>query len=366
MIKDKMDGIGCFTAESMSRIVQDHPEHQFFFFFDRRPDPDFIFANNVCPVVLYPQARHPLLWWPYFEWATTTALRRYKIDLYVSPDGMMPLHSTLPTLTVIHDLNFEHFPENLRRSHQAYMNYYFPRFAKRATRIATVSEYSKKDIIETYNIDAGKIDVVYNGSAEAYHPRSEEENAATRRLYSNGEPYVLFVSTILRRKNLANLLQAFDTLEAVHNGTLRLLVVGTRTWWGDELQAAYNNMEHKDSVSFLGHLNTPELSRLMSAAEMLVYPSLFEGFGIPILEAQYTETAVVASKTTSMPEVGGDAALYVDPLKPTEISNAIKQFLNPAIRQKYIEKGRIQREKFSWQKTANLLWKSMMKTVNKQ
>ena len=121
LLKGKMDGIGWFTAESMRRIVCSHPEHIFYFLFDRKPDPEFLFAPNVIPVVLCPQARHPVLWYMFFEWAIPFALKKYRIDLYVSPDGMMPLHPQVPTLTVIHDLNFEHATGNLKGSHQRYM-----------------------------------------------------------------------------------------------------------------------------------------------------------------------------------------------------------------------------------------------------
>ena len=114
-----------------------------------------------------------------------------------------------------------------------------------------------------------------------------------------------------------------------------------------------------------GHVEPEELAALLSASEMLVYPSYFEGFGIPILEAMYAETAVVASKTTSMPEVGGDAVLYIDPANVDDITHAIRCLESPELRQQLIEKGRVQREKFSWDRTANLLWDSMMNTINR-
>ena len=135
LISNKMDGIGWFTCETLRRMVLAHPEHEFYFFFDRKPSEEFLFVENVKPVVLCPQARHPVLWYLFFEWATPYALKRNKIDVYLSTDGMMPVQPKVPTLTVIHDLNFEHADGNLKRSHQRYMKYYFPRFARAATRI---------------------------------------------------------------------------------------------------------------------------------------------------------------------------------------------------------------------------------------
>lgn len=364
LLHDRLDGIGWFTAETARRMVLAHPEHEFFFFFDRKPHPEFLFADNVTPVVLCPQARHPVLWYLYFEWSTQMALKRYKIDLYLSPDGMMPLHPKVPTLNVIHDLNFEHASGNLKASHQRYMSHYFPLFARNATRLATVSSYSKKDIAETYGIPAEKIDVVYDGAHSNYRPHSDNEKEAIRRRFTDGHPFVIFISTILKRKNLANLLLAFDKVkEDKSNEDLKLVVVGSRVWWQDELESAWNGMKHQSDVIFPGRVEPNDLSALLSAAEMLVYPSYFEGFGIPILEAMYAETAVIASRTTSMPEVGGDAVLYIDPSDIDDITHAISRLRDKTLRQEFIEKGRLQRQKFSWEITANLLWDSMMKTI---
>ena len=364
LLHDRLDGIGWFTAETARRMVLAHPEHEFFFFFDRKPHPEFLFADNVTPVVLCPQARHPVLWYLYFEWSTQIALKRYKIDLYLSPDGMMPLHPKVPTLNVIHDLNFEHASGNLKASHQRYMSHYFPLFARNATRLATVSSYSKKDIAETYGIPAEKIDVVYDGAHSNYRPHSDDEKEAIRQRFTDGHPFVIFISTILKRKNLANLLLAFDKVkEDKSNEDLKLVVVGSRVWWQDELESAWNGMKHQSDVIFPGRVEPNDLSALLSAAEMLVYPSYFEGFGIPILEAMYAETAVIASRTTSMPEVGGDAVLYIDPSDKDDIAHAISRLRDKTLQQEFIEKGRLQRQKFSWEITANLLWDSMMKTI---
>lgn len=362
MIEGKMDGIGWFACESLRHMVAAHPDHTFVFFFDRRPSPAFLFADNVEAVVLRPPARHPVLWCLFFEWSLRRALRRYHIDVLLSPDGYIPLQRRIPSLTVIHDLNFEHAQGNLKRSHQWYMHFFFPRFARCATRVATVSEYSRQDIASTYHIPLERIDVVYDGAHADYRPHTEEEKRATRQQFTDGKRYILFVSTILRRKNLATLLTAFDRLRDRHD--LQLVVVGSRVWWKDELREAYDRMIHAGDVRFMGHADTATLARLMSASEALVYPSFFEGFGIPVLEAFYAETAVVASRTTSIPEVAGNAALLVDPHSAGAIEEAVERLLLlPELRDELIARGRKQRELFSWQRTADLLWESLQKTV---
>ena len=365
LLPHRLDGIGWFAAETLQRIVCSHPEHEFYFFFDRKPSKQFIFSSNVHPVVLMPQARHPLLWYLFFECSVTRALRQYKIDVFLSPDGWMSLRTPVPTLTVIHDINFEHAKDFLRPSHQRYMTHYFPLFARKAVRIATVSEFSKNDIAETYNVDSNKIDVVYDGAHSYYHPCEETDKEKTRNEYTDGNPYFIYVGTISRRKNLTNILLAFDKYkENNQSDNMQLLVVGSRYWWQDELAEAYDNMHHKSDVRFIGHVESDVLARLMGAATALVYASLFEGFGIPILEAFYAETAVITSKVTSMPEVAGDAAIMVDPLSVDEIAKAMYDIAyNNELRETLIARGRQRRELFSWERTSLLLWDSLVRTV---
>ena len=363
LLYGRLDGIGWFTAETLRRIVRDPPEHEFFFLFDRKPDSSFLFASNVRALVLHPQARHPLLWYLFFEWSVPRALRRLDIDFFLSPDGWISLRTSVPTLTVVHDLNFEHSNDFLRPSHQRYMKSFFPRFAYKATRVATVSEYSREDIAKIYGIDSMKIDVVYDGAHSNYRPCTEEEMMQTRAHFTDGKPYFLFVGTISRRKNLTNILLAFDKLKSEHPSDLQLMVVGSRYWWQDELKEAYDNMRFQHDVRFVGRMDADRLSQLMASAVALVYPSFFEGFGIPILEAFNAGTAVITSDVTSMPEVAGDAALLVNPYSVDAIADAMLRIADDdVLRNDLIAKGKERSKLFSWNRTASLLWDSIVRT----
>lgn len=365
LLKGKMDGIGWFTSETLRRIVTAHPEHQFYFLFDRKPAQEFLFASNVHPVTLCPQARHPILWYLFFQYSVRWALKKYKIDLFLSPDGYTILDTHVPTLTVIHDINFEHSKDNLKPSHQRFMTYFSPQYARYSTRIATVSNFSKQDIADTYHIDPSKIDVVYDGSHTDYHPILPEKQQETRKRYTGGHPYFIFISTIIKRKNLATLLKAFDHFKATDTQGTKLLVVGHRVWWKDELKEAYDNMQHQEDVIFAGRADSNELARLLGSSIALAYPSLFEGFGIPILEAFHAEVPVVTSNCTSMPEVAGDAALLVEPTNTEQLCHALTLLSTDAtLREQLIAKGREQRRRFSWDITADLLWQSMMHTMD--
>ena len=365
LLVPKLEGIGWFEYESLRRIVSQHPEHTFYFIFDRDYDERFLFSENVKPVLTFPPCRHhPWFWYVYFEYSIPYVLRKLKPDLFLSPDGWMPLRTDVPQVTVIHDINFVHHPEFFSSSFQKYFANYFPKFADKAVRIATVSEFSKQDIHQTYGIDTDKIDVVYNGSNELFRPLTELEKSRIQIQYAQGKDYFLFVSAINKRKNLPNILRAFDRYKEQSGSDVKFLIVGGRAGKQEELDEVLAQMKHVQDVRFLGHLPAKELALVAGAAIALAYASLFEGFGIPIVEAFNAETAVITSNTSSMPEVAGDAALLVDPLSVEQISDAMAKLAEDrSLRMELIEKGRSQRQKFSWDQTAHKLWQCVEKAM---
>jgi glycosyltransferase involved in cell wall biosynthesis len=364
LIKDKLDGIGWFTYESLKRITVQHPEHQFFFIFDRKFHSEFIFSGNITPIVLYPQARHPLLFYLWFEYSLASLLKRLNADLFLSPDGYLSLKADTKSLAVIHDLNFEHYPKDLPFLIRLYYRYYFPKFAVKAARIATVSEFSKQDIVRLYHIPAAKVDVVYDGANETYLPLSQEEIEEIRKQYSNGSPYFIYIGSIHPRKNLVNLFKGFDIFKKNVSSDVKLMVVGEKKWWTTEINQAFNGMQSSPEVIFTGRLNTSELRFVLGASLALTYVSYFEGFGIPIIEGFRMHVPVITSNVTSMPEVAGDAALLIDPLNPESIAYAMKQVSeNVVLREDLIQKGDIRKNFFTWQKTADSLWESIEKAM---
>lgn len=365
LLKDRLEGIGWFTYETLIRITRDHPEHHFFFLFDRRWSPEFIFSANITPVVVPLPARHPFLIKVWYDFLVPIYLKKIKADVFVSPDAMLSLATKIPTLLVIHDLNFEHFPNDLPCLTRRFYRHQSPRFAARAKRIATVSEFSKNDIIQTYNIDSQKIDVVYNGANEGFHPIDEQQRTQTRLLYSDGVPYFVFVGSLHPRKNLANLFRAFDLYCSRNpNTATNLLIVGERRWWTSAIQEAFNSMIYQNKVKFTGRVSTGSLHKIVASALALTYVSNFEGFGIPILEAFKCGTPVITSNVSSMPEIAGDAALLVDPSSPESISMAMKQMVSDErLRAGLIKKGLERAAGFSWDLTAQRLWTSINKTI---
>ncbi|MBL7888374.1 MAG: glycosyltransferase family 4 protein [Bacteroidia bacterium] len=365
LLKNKLEGIGWFTYETLKRITNAHPEHHFIFLFDRDYDEEFIFSDNITPVILSPQARHPFLFYWWFEFSVANFLNKYKPDLFLSPDGYMSLKANCKQLAVIHDISFEHYPNDVSFIVRKYYHYFFPRFANKASRIATVSEFSKSDLVQTYGVQPSKIDVVFNGSNEIYCPISDELKLQTQQRFSRAEQYFLFVGSLHPRKNISRLFKAFDLFKSSFDSNVKLVIVGEKYYWTNEIKNTYLNMKFKEDVIFTGRLSNEDLKNVLGSALALTYVPYFEGFGIPILEAMSCDTPVITSNITSMPEVAGNAALLVDPFSEKSIADAmIYIYKDEDMRTDLIKKGRERRKEFSWDRSANLLWESIEKTLN--
>lgn len=363
--KGKLEGIGWFTRETLSRITRNHPEHQFIFLFDRPYDDDFIFADNIKPLVISPPTRHPFLWFLWFEIRIPWILKKYKVDLFLSPDGYLSLNTKVRQLAVIHDINFAHRPKDLPWLTSKYYNFFFPRFAKRAKRIATVSYYSKEDIVRTYRVNPENVDVVYNGVNKLYTPTSEEEQVSTRLSYTGGKEYFLYIGSLHPRKNICGLLRAYDAFRTSIDTNIKLVITGGEMFKTGDIERTYEGMRFKDDVIFTGRLPIEELHQVLGAAIALTFVPFFEGFGIPVIEGMSAGIPVICSNTTSLPEVGGNAVLYTDPFAISQIKDAMIQIAtNEELRQELIEKGQKQQRKFSWDKTADQLWGSIQICLN--
>jgi len=364
LIKDKLEGIGWFTSESLRCMVRMHPEHTFYFIFDRPYDKSFVFGKNVVPVVAGIPARHPVLWYLWFEISLKKVLNDIKPDLFLSTDGYIPLGLKMPCLNVIHDLNFHHFPKTLPWLVRIYFNWFFPKFAKAATRLATVSNYSKQDISEVYDISTDNIDVVYNGSNPIYTPILPSERESVREEYTESCPYFIFVGAFNPRKNIARLLQAFDAFKKESNLQHKLVLVGSKMFKTQEMEAVFQAMEFKEDVVFTGRRDPNELRNLYGAAEALTFIPYFEGFGIPLIEAMNCGIPILAAKATSLPEIASEAALYVDPFDVEDIKKGLLEIAeNKKLREKLCLYGQFRKNVFSWGATAKKLWDSIEKTM---
>jgi glycosyltransferase involved in cell wall biosynthesis len=359
LLSGKLEGIGIYTQEIFKRVVQLMPEHEFFFLFDRAYSSAFIFEKNVTPIVVHPPARHPFLWYWWFEQSIPKVLQENNIDVFISPDGFASLNTSVPQILTIHDLGFEHFPEHVPFLVRKFYRYFTPKYCEKAAKILAVSEYTKQDIISTYNIEANKIEVVYNGFESSQWSlvngqSNTEINLSTidYRL-STRKPYFIFVGAVHPRKNVLGLLKAFEQFKTSYSHAHQLVIVGRKAWMNKELEDFYEKMQFKNEVIWIEKIERADLIQLMQQSFGLVYPSLFEGFGIPIIEAMNLGIPVICSNVSAMPEVAGNAALLVQPDNTIEIAAAMNELImNDVLRNDLIAKGKIRATHFDWNTSA--------------
>lgn len=353
LLKDKLEGIGWFTYEVLKRITRQYSNHRFIFLFDRPYCSEFIFSDNITPIIIRPPARHPLLWYIWFNYSVPFVVQKYNADIFFSPDGFLSLRTNIKQIPVIHDINFEHYPKDLPFTHRFYYKTFFKKYAQIAYKIGTVSNYSKQDIVETYNVNPQKISVIYNGVNPLFTPLDSLLQTEVRNKYTLGQPYFLFVGALHQRKNIARLIQAFNIFKQKTQSKFKLVLAGNKKWWTEEMETAYRQSEFKYDILFTGRVAQEELIRLVASAYALVYVPYFEGFGIPIIEAFKAGTAVITANVTSMPEIAKNAALLVNPFNVEDIAKAMILLYNqPKLRDDFINEGFKQAQKYSWEKTA--------------
>jgi len=363
LLRDNMEGYGYFIQEIFRRITKDHPEHQFLFIFDRPYDPSFIFNDNIQAIVAGPAARHPLLWRYWYNFKIPSILKKYKADIFISPDGFCSLGTKVPQCLIVHDLAFLHDDSFLDASRQRYYEKYTGRFLRKAKTIATVSCHSKKDIIEEYKIDDKKIDVVYSAAKRIFHPVSESEKERTKEKWTGGKEYFLYAGSIHPRKNLIGLLKAFSIFKKRQRSSMKLVLAGRLAWKFDSFLTALRTYKYRDDVVLTGYIPEDELAMLMGAAYTLVYPSKHEGFGVPVIEAMQSAVPVITSSKSAMQEIAGDAALYANADDHEDLAEQMmRMYKDESLKKGLITKGEQCARQYDWDRSAALLWQTIEKT----
>ncbi len=264
---------------------------------------------------------------------------------------LLPLHS-IPTVLTVHDLIFRHLPQYHKALNRWYLNLALPLYCRRATHIIAISACTRRDLMAAYGLPAEKITVVYEAADAHFRPQPPAVVEAVRTRYGLPARYLLSVGTIEPRKNLTRLLSAFEALQAA-GLTDALVVVGRRGWLYGDFFARLEESPARKAVLFPGYVPDEDLPAIYAGAQALVFPSLYEGFGLPVLEAMACGTPVVASDRSSIPEVGGAAALYFDPTDITHIQETIRRVLSDSSLQAEMrQQGLRQAARFSWDRAA--------------
>jgi len=284
-------------------------------------------------------------------WEQISLPRRMRSDLLWSPSTTGPLAVKQQVVT-IHDCAYFDQANCFSRSFAAWYQFLVPRLARAARRIIAVSEYSKQRIVELCRVPADKVAVIYNGVGKQFRPHSTDEVAIARTKLGLPQRYALCVGSLEPRKNLARFLQAWQQVQPRLDG-LSLVLVGAKSHVFRDIGLA----QPPAGVQLAGYLDDELLPAVYAGAEFFVYPSIYEGFGLPVIEAMASGVPVITSNVTSLPEVGGDAAMFVDPLCVESIAAGIENMAqSEQLRSELSRQGIARAERFDWQRTADETW----------
>ncbi len=353
LLSNYMEGYGNYIESIFTRVATLLPQHQFHFILDRVNETPPQLPANAKYIVLGPQSRHPLLWHYWYNVKLANYCKKVTAALCINPDGFCSLIGKTPQITVIHDLAFLQHTNAIYKSHLWYYKRYTPRFIKKSTAIVTVSEFSKLQIIEQYKVSLQKITVVPNAANEMFKPINWQQQNQVKQIYTNDVAYFICVSSIHPRKNLINLLKAFSIFKKWTKSNMQLVLVGRQAWKNDGFQKQLETYKYKNDVKVVGYLPKTEVAKLVASAYAMVYPSLYEGFGVPIIEAMQSNVPVITSNNTGMLEAGGNAAYFANPTDPKEIATQMQLvYKDENLRSQKIALGITQSSQYSWDVSA--------------
>lgn len=366
-------GIGRFTRELIRALLALDSPHEYILFTATGGAPRDTAQSRLAYLTQPAVARHARLTIRNLTFLSDDWLHRLwhrarlpipieaitgRMDVFHEPDFVLP--PTLPgacTVLTVHDLTFIRDPESAFPRLRRYLNRVVPLSVARAVHVLADSLATKNDIVELFGTQPDKITVLYGGVDAHFAPvREPDRLAAIRARYGIGQgPFILGIGTIQPRKNYIRLIQAFADLVS-STSTLQLVIAGGKGWMYDQIFAEVKRLGLEGQVIFPGFVDDGDLPALYSAAEMLAYPSIYEGFGLPILEAMACGTPVITSHTSSLPELAGKAALLVEPADVSDIADAMRRLLQDGdLRRRLVSEGFEQTRKFTWDKAGHQL-----------
>lgn len=340
-------GTAHYTLELVRALLEIDAENQYALFFRTKPQ-DEIFKRQNAKIVVLPQSSIPYI---SNHLLFSQTLRREKLDIFHATANALPIGYNGVSVLTIHDLaiyiNPEWFPKQTFST-----KFLVPRSLAKAKKIIVPSESTKQDLQKIFRIPEDRIKVIYEG-VRAEETSDKAKGIALEKFGIKEKNYFLFLGTIEPRKNLIALIAAYKTLIQKNPDAPILVLAGGKGWKNEDIFEAIKKRSLENKIKYLGYVSNEEKFVLMKSAFLFVYPSLYEGFGLPILEAMSKGVPVISSRISSIPEIAGDAALLIDPNNDDEIANALeKLWKDDNLRAKLIAKGKIQSALFSWTKTA--------------
>ncbi len=351
-------GIGRYTRGLVAALAEHDSENRYVLFSAGGDVPGTTWPANFSRRALPLTDRHLAILWQRLRLPVPVECFTGRLDLFHSPDFVLPPVRRARMVLTVHDLSFMHYPECSSPPLLAYLMSAVPRSVRRARAILADSESTRRDVVALLGVPAEQVFVIYPGAEPRFAPgpADDEATAAVLARYGIRRPYILSVGTLQPRKNYVRLIQAYTSLRRERRLPHELVIAGGRGWLDQEIDTAIAAAGPEAPVRLVGFAADADLPALYRAADLFAFPSLYEGFGIPILEALGCGTPVVAGNTSSLPEAAGDAALLVDPFDVAGLSAAIWRLLDDsALRNDLRAKGFEQVRRFSWAQAAEQL-----------
>ncbi|PID57163.1 hypothetical protein CSB45_08000 [candidate division KSB3 bacterium] len=357
-VEPQRTGLGQYSyhlIRALSRVNGRERHHYRCYFRHANPDPFYVLGwQDVAP----PHLRPCILPFP-FLWAQVRLpfeFRQHPQDLYFFPSSVIPLlNQPSNSVVTVHDLAFLFFQDYFSPLLRSWLKLATERSVRKAQKVIAVSEATRQDILAYYQTDPEKVKVVHHGVAKAFQPQTAASIEAVKQRYAIDGDYLLCVGTLQQRKNIPRLLHAFYLLKQKHQHSQKLVLVGRKL--ADlpetEIFSTLKRLSLEQEVIWTGYIDRAEMPAIMSGAELFVFPSLYEGFGMPVLEAMACGTPVACSNTSSLPEVIGDHGVVFDPYSVDDMTETLHYVLQKEdLRRKLSELGVLRAARFSWDSCA--------------
>lgn len=362
-----------YTLNLLKNLLELDKKNKYVLFFNSWNAPRINFRwLEKYPNVALKKFRLPnkllnFLFW-YFNWPKIDKMIG-GADIFFMPNIIFGSVSRRTKLVItIHDLSFERYPETFSFKRRLWHGFINPKkICRRADKIIAVSDSTKSDLVSPYGLNQEKIAVIHSGIPEIFKVISRNDGKLLEIKGRHNLPYkfILYLGTIEPRKNIVGIIRAYNRLREINSGELnkyKLVIAGSRGWKDEKIFSEIKKSPFGEDIIIHGFIGSEEKPYFYNLASLFVYPSFFEGFGFPPLEAMACGVPVIASNTSSLPEIAGSAGILIDPDKPDEIYQAMREILlNKELREKLREKGLEQAKKFNWKKTAEEFLGSMNK-----
>ncbi|MBU2578197.1 glycosyltransferase family 4 protein [Patescibacteria group bacterium] len=350
MVNDFMQGSRTYTYNVTRALIEIDRKNDYFLYFSniQKSIPPFLQRSNVHIKRIVPTNRAIRL-----PFSFPLKLANDRIDVFHCQYMAPPVLRT-PYVVTLHDILYEHYPEFFPPLLRFFMKLFYPYCARRAAYVLTVSQYCKNSIVDIYGLPEEKVEVAYDGVSNDFRPhRNKTLIDAVAKKYGIASNYILFVGRLEPRKNIPGLLKAFYTLKKKTSAPYQLVIVGMKDFKYQKIFNTVTKYQLEKDVIFTGRVKQKDLPLIYNGADLFVYPSFGEGFGIPPLEAMACGVPVITSDTTALPEVVGDAGILINPWDTNELSEMMNKVLSDdGLRNKMINRGLEQSKRFSWSKTA--------------